>query len=1044
MIQAKTTAKPGSTFKRALASCRRVVLLLLFFITAAAGWLYWNAPNIDAVRPGIERYLQQELKLDTLHLGDMSWYWAGFLWIEVDKLDFSSQKHGITYHGGSAKVRIPFNTLFNGDIRPDKIHLNRGSLDIRLSDANPTLLSQLVLQLVLNQTDISWHILSSQGSTDWQGQLSDVQLSLDANKRKLELTSPALNLSTQWGEDGLPQHFKLNSNDTDWLPASIGQYISGSPRLNITLRRHDKQHWNINVASTSDQAFAISMPHSEHSYQLNHGAAEFDITIQDNTPEATLKHIDIRQLTWSLAQHKISAQGQWQDGVLNINASSDQLSMSLVWSWLKALGDADWQHWLDLMQQGTAKQVRANVALSWPDPLHALPSDSNWESMQYRVQAQLEDADIALGASNGYIQHTHANLDLNQDGLTATIKDTVLPRQLGHSTGMLRIPWDTLLLHITGTSNADVNNLLQWFGPNEVSDWQWNKARANSQFELLWDPSQAMPRQASVSLHPDGVWDITILDLPLKLTQGKVTWDLNSGLSLQDMHLSNAYMQGTFSLQAEPRHEQWKITALQARGTGKLEQLAAHFQLPISHATGNISSSLNYDGQWFGELDMKDASWKHLLGSSKKAGEPFALQYQGMLDMNPKHPTIHLSKLTSIGNAIKLHDGTASINQAGLKAQFNGLHTPSFSGNLGIDVPFDDNMTWKIDAKARYLNRNALPEKLDHPEKMIGKTWLLRADIDRFDWGDARMSGVHIKLSSEKNSLGFMQASQIHTTELDILDVDARFTLPGEGRVELRKLSAMFEQQQLTMSATLKPQPDGGMSWTGFAELHGDFGHLMNMSGMSKRFLNGDGHLLFSGRGVILKEQPWWQGLDGRLRMRVDEGRILEGGTLTTLLSVLNISRLPALLLGQRKDLSGPGIMYERLQMEAIMQDQNIRIRNVALRSSAFDLVGQGSMDIDKHTIDLYLIAKPLQNLDALLSKIPLLRDILGGKSHSLIRKVYHLSGPFADAKVKSVKPQQAGLAQPGIIERLFNLPNDWFGSSQPASQPTKADKPSR
>ncbi|MFQ5519161.1 MAG: AsmA-like C-terminal domain-containing protein, partial [Mariprofundus sp.] len=173
-------------------------------------------------------------------------------------------------------------------------------------------------------------------------------------------------------------------------------------------------------------------------------------------------------------------------------------------------------------------------------------------------------------------------------------------------------------------------------------------------------------------------------------------------------------------------------------------------------------------------------------------------------------------------------------------------------------------------------------------------------------------------------------------------------------------------------------------------------------------------------------------GLDGRLRLRVDSGRILEGGTLTTLLSAINLSQLPALLFGSREDLSGPGIMYERLQMEAIMQNQDIRVRNVAMRSTAFDLVGHGSMDIDKATIDLYMIAKPLQNLDALLAKIPLLRDLLGGRSHSLVRKVYHMHGPFTDAKVEKVKPEAAGLASAGIIEHLLGLPNAWFGSNEP------------
>jgi len=1003
---------------------------LLLLLTLAGAWLYWNSPNLEAIRPDIEHYLQQELELEELHLGQLSWHWTGSFWLKVDQLGFTSRKHGIAFHQGSASIRVPLNALFSGEISPDHIRLSRGSLDLQFDDSSVPILPH---QLTLDDTHITWRIVSPQNAIDWHGELASVDLTLKSLKRTLNITSPSLNLSVQWDEDQLPKLLKLSCNHIDWLPSEIRQHMHGSPQAEITLRRSDTHRWQLKTSISSEQPLSFSQT-PNNNYQFNSLAGEFQIALKDIAP-ISLESIDIRELQWALAEHNITAQGQWQDGELHLKATSQQLPMSLIWSWLKPMGDNDWRDWVNLMQQGSAKNIHSDMTLNWLNPLLAMPSSEAWQSARYSLQAQIDNTDISLGASNGYLKHMRANIDLNQDAFTAQIEDTILPKGLGHSAGSLRIPWDTLDLHIKGTSNADVAKLLQWLSPADAADWTWNNARANSQFELLWDPGESSPKEARATLKPDGLWDITVLEFPLQLSHGEVQWDQSTGLSLKGMHLSSQHMQGTFSLNAAIQGDAWSITTLQADGTSQLADLAAHFQLPMSHASGNISSSLRYDGdKWSGKLDLKNASWEHLLGSDKKTGEPFALQYQGQLDMSEALPTIHLNQLSSSGNHIKLHEGSASINQRSLNIQLDGLHTPSFTGDLKIEVPFDNSMAWKVDAKASYLNRNALPATLDHPEDMIDKAWFLRADIERFDWNDARMSGVHIKLSSEQDSLGIMEAAQIHTSQLDIMDVDARFTLPGLGRVELRRFSAQFEKQRLTMSATLTPEPDGGgMRWKGFAEVHGDFGHLMNTGGLSKRFLDGDGHILFSGQGLILKEQPWWQGLDGRMRMRVDQGRILEGGTLTTLLSVVNLSQLPALLLGQRKDLSGPGILYERLQMEAIMQNQDIFIRNVAMRSSAFDLVGHGSLDVDKAMIDLYLIAKPLQNLDAMLSKIPLLRDILGGRSHSLMRKVYHLHGPFSDAKVEPAKPEDAGLASAGLIESLFSLPDSWFGSGKPA-----------
>jgi len=918
-------------------------------------------------------------------------------------------------------VRIPLIGLLGGDIAPDRIRLQQGTLSLQISAAD---MPALANQLMLENVHLKWRY------GDWRGDMASLSLSLDSAARKLRATSPSLRAEAQLSDDGYPQSLKLYCQHTNWLPESLSRQLRGDPEVKIELHRPSTHRWNLHVSTQSDEPLVI-MPDSNSALRLNRLNAQMSLSTVSLQGREQLKQIDINKLSWSLGESQITAHGRWQDGVLKLRGESAQLRMAMIWSWLRPFGDDAWRRWLSRMHHGIASQLQAEMALAWPDPLQRWPGADALHAMRYRLQAQLDDADFALGASDDAISHSRVRVDLNQDELRADFLDAALPRQLGRFTGKLSIPWDTLIMQFSGAASTDVERLLQWLGPTAIPNWKWKQAKARSTFELLWHAGAAAPKQARVTLHPDGDWLVSLLGLDMQLSGGEVQWDQQTGLRLKSMHIKNRLMQATLSLQAQAEDQTWAITALNATGTARLAPLAAHFQLPLSHADGSISSSLIFDGKWHGLLDMKDASWQQLLGSSKKAGDPLVLRYQGALDMQAATPTIHLDKLASHGNKIKLYEGSLSINKNGLKAQLNGVHTPSFSGSLGIDLPFDNSSPWKIHARARYLNRNALPKRVDHPDQILNKSWLLRADIRQLDWDDARMSGVHINMSSDKGSVGILEAAQIHTAQLDIMDVDARFTLPGQGRVELRRLDANLEKQHLTMSATLTPQSAGGMRWQGFAELSGDFGYLMNISGLSARFTGGKSHILFSGQGVMLREQPWWQGLDGRLRLRVDHGRILEGGTLTTLLSAINLSRLPALLLGQRKDLSGPGIMYERLQMEAIMQNQDIRIRNVAMRSSAFDLVGHGDMDIARAMIDLYLIVKPLQNLDAILAKIPLLRDILGGASHSLMRKVYHMHGPFTDAKVEAVSPEQAGLASKGLIEHLFSLPNDWFGSDQ-------------
>ncbi len=1021
----------GSLFNRALASCRRVFLLLLLAITATGSWIYWQSPSLDSLRPTIENYLSQKLELKEVHLGGLSWYWAGYLWLRSDSLDFVSNQEDIAFHDGGVAVRMPLSSLFTGAIKPDRIRLNGGSLTVRHNEQSAAPLP--AEQIILEDVTLNWFYKHMQGS------LPGLHLTLDGENKQLDAISPAFTMHAKIDADGLPKQLTMSCKHINWLPEALRQQIKGEPKVKISLQRSGQHQWHIQMSAQSNLPITL-FPETIYTYSLNLVETEFNIKTREGGPLA-LERVDISKLFWALGNNTISANGNWHAGKLYATATSEHLAMPLIWSWLRPLGDEAWQNWLSLMQAGEAKQIKGQLSLAWETPLTALPSTEAWQAMQYQLAAEIEQADIALGLSEDFLLQTHARVNLDQDGLNAEVLDTELPRQLGRSTGKLFIPWQTLELHVSGQSRVDVASLLQWFGPSQIKQWQWHQAKADSAFELTWDPSQTEPSVVTASLTPLGIWDVSILDAALKLSNGTAHWDQQQGLNISNMQLQTEHIDGTLSLAtAADADGNWRITKVDATGNSDFAAMAAHFQLPLSHASGTIKTELHFDKTWSGHVDMTAAGWQHLLGSSKKTDEAYRITYAGNVELNKTLPTIHLTELASEGQALLIRSGAIEINRNAFKLSLKDLHTPSFSGSLHMNIPFDD-APWQLATNARYLNRNALPDALDHPDQMIDKSWLLTADIQRFDWNDAQMDGVHIQLASAKGSVGQLKAKQISTAQLNITDVNARFSLPGDGKVDLRKLSAHVEKQNLTMSATLTPELEGGMHWRGFAKLDGNFGHLMKFGNLSKRFSDGDGRLLFSGQGIILRDQPWWQGIDGRLRLRVDDGRILEGGTLTTLLAAFNLTELYKLLLGQRKDLSGPGIMYERLQMEAIMQNQDIQIRNVALRSSAFDLVGRGSMDINQAEIDLFLIAQPLQNLDALLAKIPLLRDLLGGKSHSLMRKVYHMHGPFTDAKVEEVSAKDAGLASPGIVETLFNLPRLWFGSedTKPDLEPAPA-----
>jgi len=919
-------------------------------------------------------------------------------------------------------------SLLQGNMASDYIRLKRGTLDLHFPEQAGGQQGLPVHGLRLDQVDVNWQF------GDWQGKLAKLQLQLDQEARRLNADTETLHLNVYLDKDGLPDSFHLHCDHTDWLPESMRHKLDGAPTADISLKRRSSRTWELRASAQAQQAFTL-MPNTIYSLPLN--ALSTQITIKTQPDQAlTPKLIQISHLTWNLGKDSVSLHGAWENQQLSLQISSDHLPMPLIWSRLRPVGHEPWHQWLARMKHGAAESVKGQLSTPWADPLHTLPFQQGHEGLKYSFHASVADADIALGTGPDTLTQLNAEVDIDQIGLTARINDTVLPHQLGHSSGKIYIPWSSRELQIQGHAQIDAEQLVAWQGPSSAHDWQWRESASDASFTILWRIDEAKPQKAEAHIQPINQWDVTIQQVPLQLTAGMIDWTQESGIHIKQMQIIGERMQGTLSLTASLDEQgQWQLASMDAQGQGDLATIAAHFKLPISHAGGMLSTAISYDGHWSGKLDLTHSRWDHLLGSSKKIGESFAISYQGDFDKKSVEPAIQLTQLQSMGKALQA-SGNAYLNHEGLILNFTRLKTKAFDGEMNINAPFG-NTPWEINVQADYLNRSALPDALEHLESSEDKHWKLNARIKQFDWADAHMSGVNIKLASKIGSTGIIEASQIHTAQLDILDVNGMFTLLGKGEIDLRHLNASVEKQHLNLSARLSPEAGGGLQWRGFATIAGDFGYLMQRGKLSEKFQSGQGHVLFSGHGIMLREQPWWKGMDGRLRLRVDDGRVLEGGTLTTFLSAISLADLPKLLFGQRKDLSGPGIMYKRLQMEALMKDENISIRNLAMRSTAFDMAGHGSMDIRKDTIDLYLIARPLQNLDAILAKIPLLRDLLGGKAHSFMRKVYHMHGPFTHAEVDAVDPKEAGLASAGLVERLFALPESWFGKN--SAQPAKA-----
>jgi len=865
---------------------RRVFFVLLAGATlaAVAGWLF--VPDLKTARPEIEAFLKQELELKELSLGELSWYWAGSLGIKADTSSLSNRDASLIVRDSRITVRISTMELLSGRFVPAEIRLSGGAIDVVVDAESHSDHRGIPALVTLEDTELSWRY------GDHSGRLNHFTLLFDAEEQSLHARVPGARISIQMGDQRFPKRVEAKFSNLDWMPEVWRGHFDGSMAGEVSFEQTRAKHWDLDFALTSSEAspFLFSILDTRWKFDSLKGKS----VLKSGAGEELFEQVVLEPLELRSGESLVRARVEWKAGQFMLSATSSHVGMPLVWNGLRPLDDdRAWHAWLASMQGGVASDARAELAFAWATPWKGVPASSEWDSLQYHVTAHVEDADIFLGTGQDAAIHTEADVELDQTGLKAIVNSTELPHAIGLAKGGLSISWDSLLLEINGTAEADTGRLHAWLDADEADQISWSAATAAAEFSIKWLPKEDFPRSAILHLRPLTPWFLEVKNISFEVPSGEVVWELDEGIRFNKLLWTTAHLSGKADLFAK-RGESggWKIVSMEAHAEGPLSRLVGHFHLPIESAAGTLYTSLKFDGRWYGDINLKQASWSNLLGTEKAVGDSLNIIYQGKSVEKQGAPTFLIEKVVCRDQLLRLR-GDGELSASGLRLNLKRLESASFSGELVIFAPFGSD-PWELDVNADYLNRNALPATLPRSAELRQKPWALRAELKEFLWDDARIEGATIRLASALNSTGVLKAKILQTGTVTLSNVAAVFSMPGEGKIDLRSFEAGLGDLDLKLSATLIPGTPSGMLWRGFAKLEGNFGEMMKQAGSPNLFENGDMHVLFSGRGELLRKQPWWQGLDGRLRLRVDDGRLMKGGTLTKFLAATSIADLPA------------------------------------------------------------------------------------------------------------------------------------------------------
>ncbi len=162
----------------------------------------------------------------------------------------------------------------------------------------------------------------------------------------------------------------------------------------------------------------------------------------------------------------------------------------------------------------------------------------------------------------------------------------------------------------------------------------------------------------------------------------------------------------------------------------------------------------------------------------------------------------------------------------------------------------------------------------------------------------------------------------------------------------------------------------------------------------------------------------------GNVRLSMSDGKLRKFSTLSKVFSILNVSQL---LKFKLPDMVSDGMPYSSIKGSLSVKDGIIATQDLFISSNAINVSIVGNADIVKEELNLTLGAQPLQTVDKIINRIPIVGWLLTGKDKDLITAYFEAKGKWSDPQVSAIPVKSIGKGILNIFIRTFQLPVKLF-----------------
>ena len=157
--------------------------------------------------------------------------------------------------------------------------------------------------------------------------------------------------------------------------------------------------------------------------------------------------------------------------------------------------------------------------------------------------------------------------------------------------------------------------------------------------------------------------------------------------------------------------------------------------------------------------------------------------------------------------------------------------------------------------------------------------------------------------------------------------------------------------------------------------------------------------------------------MNGSFTIKAKKGKIYKSKSLDKTLDLVNKTEN---VKGTLPDLDKTMIKYRDFTASGTIKEHILELEESGLDAYSFGILSQGNIDLQSQTLDLNALVVPVNRVQRIVGKIPVLGKILGG---SLVSIPVKIKGNMSDPEVTFLSPSAVGSAFFGIIERTLKLP---------------------